>query len=111
MTGVEAFFYFKDDTTLLIQSKFGEYNNKTFDMKFFKNVEAKYKNSELFADKAEFSNSKGFLTISNNVKIIDTQGNLNADKLLIDIQDQTLNIVSFKDNKINANLKLNEKRF
>ena len=41
MTGVEAFFYFKDDTTLLIQSKFGEYNNKTFDMKFFKNVEAK----------------------------------------------------------------------
>ena len=110
MTGVEAFFYFKDDTTLLIQSKFGEYNNKTFDMKFFKNVEAKYKNSELFADKAEFSNSKGFLTISNNVKIIDTQGNLNADKLLIDIQDQTLNIVSFKDNKINANLKLNEKR-
>ena len=111
MTGVEAFFYFKDDTTLLIQSKFGEYNNRTFDMKFFKNVEAKYKNSELFADKAEFSNSKGFLTISNNVKIIDTQGNLNADKLLIDIQDQTLNIVSFKDNKINANLKLNEKRF
>ena len=111
MTGVEAFFYFKDDTTLLIQSKFGEYNNKTFDMKFFKNVEAKYKNSELFADKAEFSNSKGFLTISNNVKIIDTQGNLDADKLLIDIQDQTLNIVSFKDNKINANLKLNEKRF
>ena len=26
MTGVEAFFYFKDDTTLLIQSKFGEKN-------------------------------------------------------------------------------------
>ena len=55
MTGVEAFFYFKDDTTLLIQSKFGEYNNKTFDMKFFKNVEAKYKNSELSKITGEIS--------------------------------------------------------
>ena len=34
-----------------------------------------------------------------------------ADKLLFDIKKQTLNIASFKDDKINANIKINEKRF
>ena len=47
----------------------GVYNNKTLDMKFNKNVMAKYQDSELMAQKAEYSNSKSFLIISNNVKV------------------------------------------
>ena len=111
MSSVEAVFYFKDDTTLRIWSKKGVYNNKTLDMKFIDDVKAKYLGSKLFAQKADYSNSKRYLSIYDNVRIDDIRGNLLADKLLFDIKKQKLNITSFNDGKINANVKLNEKRF
>ena len=111
MSIVNATFYFKDDTVLYVSSKNGTYNNKTLDMKFEKNVEANYLDSDLFAEKAEYSNSKSFLSIYENVRINDIKGNLIADKLLFDITSQKLDITSFKDKKINANVNLNEKRF
>ena len=111
MTSVEAIFYFKDGTTLRIWSNKGIYNNKTLDMKFFNNVKAKYLSSNLFAQKADYSNSERYLSIYDNVRIDDIRGNLIADKLLFDIKKQKLNITSFNNGKINANVKLNEKRF
>ena len=108
---VEAFFYFKDGTVLNVLSDSGIYNNKTLDMTFNGNVKADYEGSKLFAEKAEYSNSKSYLTISNKVKIKDSRGTMVADKLIFDIKKQTLNIASFKDDKINANIKINEKRF
>ena len=111
MKNVDAKFYFKDNTTLFIIADNGIYNNRTLDMKFEKNVEANYLDSELFAEKAEYSNSKSFLSIYQNVRINDIAGNLIADKLLFDITSQKLDITSFKDKKINANVNLNEKRF
>ena len=111
MKNVDAKFYFKDNTTLFIIADSGIYNNKTLDMKFEKNVEANYLDSELFAEKAEYSNSKSFLSIYENVRVNDIKGNLIADKLLFDITSQKLDITSFKDKKINANVNLNEKRF
>ena len=106
MKFVEAFFYFKDGTVLKIKSDSGVYNNKTLDMKFDGNVMAKYEGSELFAQKAEYSNSKSFLMISNNVKVKDYRGTMFADKLFFDIKKQTLNIASTKDDKVNANINL-----
>ena len=106
MVDVEAIFYFKDDTKLQVFSKSGIYNNKTLDMQFKENVKAFYENSKLLANEAEYSNSLGFLTISDNVRVDDTRGNLIADKLFFDIKKQTLNIDSFNDGKINANIKL-----
>ena len=111
MKNVEATFYFKDNTVLFIFSELGKYNNKTLDMEFDKAVRANYENNELLAEKAEYSNSKGYLSITKNVKVNSDQGNLVADKLLFDIKKQTLDIYSFNDNKINAKLKLDEKRF
>ena len=111
MKVVDAVFYFKDSTTLYVKADNGIYNNKTLDMKFEQNVKANYMNSELFADKAEYSNSKSFLSIYENVRINDIKGNLIADKLLFDITSQKLDITSFNDGKINANVQLNEKRF
>ena len=108
---VEAIFYFKDNTVLYISSENGVYNNKTLDMKFEKNVKAKYEDSELFAGKAEYSNSQSYLSIYENVRINDMRGNLIADKLLFDIKKQKLDITSFNKGKINANVKLDEKRF
>ena len=111
MKNVEATFYFKDNTVLFIFSELGKYNNKTLDMEFDKTVRANYENNELLAEKAEYSNSQGYLSITKNVKVNSDQGNLVADKLLFDIKKQTLDIYSFNDNKINAKLKLDEKRF
>ena len=106
MTSVEATFYFKDGTILNVWSEQGVYNNKSLDMKFSGNVKAIYEGSKLFAQKAEYSNSKSFLTISEKVKISDARGTMIADKLLFDIKKQTLEIASFTDNKINANINL-----
>ena len=111
MKNVNAIFYFKDNTILYVSSNNGIYNNKTLDMKFEQNVKANYLSSELFAEKAEYSNSESFLSIYENVRINDIKGNLIADKLLFDITDQKLDITSFTDGKINANVNLNEKRF
>ena len=38
MDGVSAIFYFKNDTSLIINSNFGIYNNETLDMKFSENI-------------------------------------------------------------------------
>ena len=111
MEDVEAVFYFKDNTILYVWSEFGLYNNKTLDMKFNKNVIANYEQSELFAEKAEYSNSKRFLQISENVRIKDKKGNLFADKLNFNLENDTLNIAAFNEESINANIILNEKRF
>ena len=111
MDNVNAIFYFKDNTILYIWSDKGVYNNKNFDMEFSKNVKAEYMDSKLFAEKANYSNTEDYLSIYKNVRIDDIRGNLIADKLLFDINKQNLAITSFNDGKINANVKLNEKRF
>ena len=91
---VHAIFYFKDDTVLNVWSEEGLYNNKTLDITFEKNVEATYEKSKLFAQKANYSNSKSFLTISEKVKVEDKSGSIFADKLLFDIKSKKLNIKS-----------------
>ena len=111
MTGVTATFYFKDGTILKIESEFGEYNNSTLDINFRSNIKAEYENSILKAQYAEYSNSKGFLKITDNVIVNDIQGNLTADKLLFDIKSQTLKIETFNENKISVNVDTDEKRF
>ena len=111
MEDVSAIFYFKDDTTLYIWSEEGIYNNKNLDMEFKKKVRGKYLGSDLFAEKAFYSNSESYLVISENVRVNDVKGNLIADKLVFDITNKKLDITSFQDSKINANVNLNEKRF
>ena len=106
MKNVEAIFYFKDDTILKVWSEEGTYNNKTLDMIFKKNIKALYEGSELCAQRADFSNSNGYLTITEDVKVKDFRGTMVADKLLFDIKKQTLDIASFNDGKINANINL-----
>ncbi len=111
MKGVTAFFYFKDDTIMEIRSKFGIYNNKTLDMKFNQEIQAKYKNSVLNANSAEYLNSKGSLKISGDVSLIDDRGKLSADILFFDLKKQSLDIESNNNNYVNTILKLNEKKF
>tara|TARA_E500000178_G_C17035471_1_gene763132 strand:- start:4558 stop:5181 length:624 start_codon:yes stop_codon:yes gene_type:complete len=111
MRYVKATFYFKDNTTLFVNSNNAVYNNKTLDVKFFDDVNAKYNESELFAKEVEYSNSKNLIVIKDNVRINDKNSNMFADQLLFNIKNQSLNITSFKDSKISANIDLNEKSF
>lgn len=111
MFDLNAFFYFKDGTILKINSDKGVYNNKTLDIIFEKNIKAEYQESMLFADLAEYSNSNNFLKISESVRVKDTRGEIFADNLFFDLKKQTLDIKSSMNNKINANLNLDEKKF
>ena len=111
MKDVKATFYFKNDTVLYVTSKTGIYNNQTLDMKFENKVFMTYNDNWLKADDAEYSNSGNYLLIKNNVKVNSDMGNIRADKLFFDLKMQKLNIGSFENNNINANIKINEKRF
>ena len=111
MKKVKAVFYFKDNTELKIFSGEGIYNNKTLDMLFANKVSAFYNDSELYSEKAEYINSKNVLVIENDIKVISEKGNIFAEKLFFDIKNQTLDVSSANDNKINAVIKLNEENF
>ena len=111
MKEVKATFYFKDNTILDITSDTGIYNNLTLDMKFENKVFMTYNNNKLKADNAEYSNSGNYLLIKNNVKVNGDMGNISADKLFFDLKIQKLDISSFNNNNINANIKIDEKRF
>jgi hypothetical protein len=111
MKDVKATFYFKDGTILYITSDKGVYNNQSLDMKFENEVKMDYVNNWLTANNAEYSNSGNYLLIKNNVKVNSDLGNIDADKLFFDLKMQKLDIGSFKNNNINANIKINEKRF
>lgn len=102
MDFVDAVFYFKDGTELIVYSEKGIYNNKTLDIVFTENVEAEYEESKLFSQRAEYSNNKNYVVISNNVSIKSEKGNLYADKLFFDIEKKTLKISSLNDGKIDA---------
>ena len=104
MKFVDAIFYFKDGTVLNVKSKEGKYNNKTLDMNFYKEVKGTYGASKLFADRAEYSNSKSFLVVSKNVLVEDIRGRMFADKLLFDIKKNTLDILASSEEKVNATL-------
>ncbi len=111
MKGVKAVFYFKDNTNLVVTSEAGKYNNKTLDMKFTDNVFMSYEDNSLNAKSAEYSNSGGFLQISESVKINSDMGKLSADKLYFDLKKQKLDISSFNNDNVKANITIDEKRF
>ena len=106
MKTVNAFFYFKDGTILGVRSNEAIYNNKSLDIKFNDDVKAFYEGSTMTAEKAEYSNSKNYLSISEKVIVKDIRGEMFADKLFFDLKKHTLDIGSFNDNRVNANINL-----
>ena len=102
---VKATFYIKNNKILYVSSNFGLYNNKTLDIVFRDNVNSMYEGSKLFAEEAEYNNSENFIIISQNVKITDIKGTMLAEKLIFDIEKNTLEISSLEDDKVYTNLK------
>ena len=106
LTSVVAFFYFNDNSILEIKSDKGLYNNSTLDMNFYNNIKAVYKDTKLYAQLAEFSNTNSNLIISDDVKVDSNKGVIFADKLTFDIKEKTLDIESKNNKKVNANVNI-----
>ena len=102
---VSATFYFKDDTTLYVNALDGIYNNKTNDMNFKKNVEIEYQGDYIFSDNLDYINTESLINVYGNIKGESIKGDLAADKLQINIKNQTIDISMFDNDKINVTLK------
>ena len=55
-------------------------------------LKANYLNSELFAEKADYSNKESYLSIYENVRVNGDNGNLVADRLLFDVKYKKLDL-------------------
>ena len=93
--------FFEDGTILRITSDFGVYNNITNDMSFEQNVKMYYLESTLFAEKADFVNSKNYLFVQGNVVAKGLEGDLKADKMNFDLTEKKLRISMYNENKVN----------
>ena len=51
-----------------------------------------------------YDKPSNILTADGNVKIIDSRGTMVADKLLLDLKNQTLDITSLNNDKVSTNL-------
>ena len=94
-------FYFKDGTNLTIVSDYGIYNNVTDDMEFTENVKMNYLENILFSEKANFFNVKNKLLIEGNIKTKSPEGELQADKLDINLDSKKLKTSMYNDKKVN----------
>ena len=101
MKSIICYFYFEDGSVLEIRSKTGTYNNVTLDMSFAENVNMFYKDSSLFSDKADFSNSNNRLTVEGNVKTNSPDGNLVADIVDFDFAKKKLKISMYNEDRVN----------
>ena len=101
MRNIVCKFFFKDGTVLRITSDFGVYDNITNDMSFEQNVKMYYLESRVFAEKADFVNSKNYLFVQGNVIAEGLEGNLKADKMNFDLTEKKLRISMYKEDKVN----------
>ena len=101
MKNILCRFFFEDGTILRITSDFGVYNNITNDMSFEQNVKMYYLESRLFAEKADFVNSKNYLFVEGNVVAEGLEGNLMADKMNFDLNEKKLKISMYNEEKVN----------
>ena len=101
MEEVLCIFYFKDQTSMTVQSSYGIYNNVTDDMEFTENVKMNYLENVLFAEKANFFNVKNELLIEGNIKTKSPKGELQADRLDFDLNSKKLKISMDSNEKVN----------
>ena len=101
MEEVLCIFYFKDQTSMTVQSSYGIYNNVTDDIEFTENVKMNYLENVLFSEKVNFFNVKNELLIEGNVKTNSPEGELQADKLNFNLDSKKLKVSMYNDKKVN----------
>jgi hypothetical protein len=106
MKEVEAKFYLKDDTVLIVTSNEGLYNNITLDMNFKDNVKVDYLTHILLSDSLSYSNSNGKLIATGNVRGESIEkGEFSADNVEYNLKNKTLDFSMLGSKQINIKLK------
>ena len=105
MIGMKATFYFKDGKILDIYGENGKYNNQTNDMEFRKNVKVKQGQNEILADNLDYFNIKKLINVYGNVKGKSLDGNFSADVLKLNIDNQSVDIFTNKEEQVKINVK------
>jgi hypothetical protein len=105
MKEVFAKFYLKDNTILTVVSDETLYNNVTLDMDFKKNVKSDYLTHTLFSDLLSYSNSKGKLIATGNVRGESIEkGEFIADNVEYDLTEKVLKLSMFGNKRVNMKI-------
>jgi len=106
MKGVTANFYLKDNTILNITSNEGIYNNLTLDIQFKKEVKAVYLDNTLRSNYLDYSNSKGKLLATGNVRGESVEkGKFIADNVEYNLTSKDLNFSMLGNKQVNVKIK------
>ena len=101
---MEAIFYFKDGTVLIVSGDYGNYNNKTNDMEFREEVKVIQASNTIFADNLDYFNLKRLIKVYGNVKGKSLDGNFSSDILNINIDDQSVDFLMNSKEQVKINL-------
>ena len=86
-----------DGTAWVIVSDKGSYNKITYDCFFEDNVKATDSKTTIFSDNVDLVTSKDFISIYNNVYLLNKESHVKADKIDYDLTKKFYKISMFQD--------------
>ena len=86
-----------DETTWVIVSDKGSYNKITYDCFFEDNVKATDGKTTIFSDNVDLITSKDFISVYNNVYLLNKESHVKADKIDYDLTKKLYKISMFQD--------------
>ena len=85
---------------VIIISDKGTYNKKTFDCFFEQNVKATDGDTKIFSENLDLLASQNTAEIYNNVRVIHTSGNIQADKIDYNFETKNFKVSMFNDKTV-----------
>ena len=89
-----------DGREVVIISDKGTYNKKTFDCFFVQNVKATDGDTKIFSENLDLLASQNTAEIYNNVKVIHTSGDIQADKIDYNFETKNFKVSMFNDKTV-----------
>ena len=97
LTEMKVVLQMLDETTWVIVSDKGSYNKITYDCFFEDNVKATDGKTTIFSDNVDLITSKDFISIYNNVYLLNKESHVKADKIDYDLTKKIYKISMFQD--------------
>lgn len=106
MTSMKVIINMNDDKIITITSDRGNYNKVTYDCFFVDNVKAVDGNTVITADNLDLLSTEDFVSVYNDVVLINEDGSLLADKVDYNFEKKYYQISMFKNEKVK--IKINQ---
>ncbi len=97
LTEMKVMLKMLDGTTWVIVSDKGSYNKVTYDCFFEGNAKATDSKTTIFSDNVDLITSKDFISIYNNVYLLNKESHVKADKIDYDLTKKLYKISMFQD--------------